>query len=215
MGNIIGKFKMGDRSGAGLDAGNPVRDSVKIKGVFSFELMRIVDQEKLEVYRRLHGEDRESEMAKAYFNKHAVLVDDWEAQNHVTNEGIDDILEEYFNGSTYTASHFVGLTDGTPTTAVTDTLASHAGWVEITAYTGNRQAYAPAAASGKSIDNSASKAVFPITGTATVGGSFLATVATGSAGVLVAVVVFDSPGDRALVNLDTLNVTYTVSAADS
>ena len=54
--------------------------------------------------------------------------------NLVTNVGLDDILDKYLKGSAYTAAFYVGLTDGTPTVAAGDTMASHAGWVEVTAY---------------------------------------------------------------------------------
>ena len=57
-----------------------------------------------------------------------------EIHNIIVNVGLDDILDKYYKGSTYTASFFVGLTDGTPTVAAADTMASHAGWTEVTAY---------------------------------------------------------------------------------
>lgn len=133
-------------------------------------------------------------------------------ENLVTNEGLNDILTNYWKGAAYTASFFVGLTDGTPTVAAGDTLAAHAGWTEITAYTGDRQALTLGAVASQSVDNSASKASFPITGTATVGGAFIATVANGTAGVLVGAGAF-SGGDKGVASGDTLNVTATLTAA--
>lgn len=140
----------------------------------------------------------------------------WQAEIHnvIVNEGKDDILEQYFNGATYTASHFVGLTDGTPTVAPGDDMTTHAGWTEITAYSeATRPAYDPAAASGQSITNSASKASFSINGTATVGGAFITTDNTkgGTAGTLIAGGAF-STGDQGVNSGDTLNVTYQVDA---
>ena len=135
-------------------------------------------------------------------------------KNLVTTEGLNDILNKYLKGSTYTADWYVGLTDGTPTAAAGDTLASHAGWVEVTSYTGNRQALTLGTVSGGSVDNTASKATFPITGTVTIGGAFVASVATGTSGVLYGVGAFTG-GDKAASSGDSLTVSVTLTAAAS
>lgn len=141
----------------------------------------------------------------------------WADANHnrIVDVGLDEILDKFFKGSTYTASHFVGLTDSTPTTAAGDTMSSHAGWSEVTAYSeGVRQTYTPGTVASQSVDNSASKAQFSINGTTTVGGGFLTTDNTkgGTAGILVSVEAFTG-GDKSLGNGDTLSVqaTYTLS----
>lgn len=138
--------------------------------------------------------------------------------NIVVNVGLDDILDKYYKGSTYTASHFVGLTDGTPTVAAADTMASHVGWAEVhTEYSeATRPALTLGTVSGQSVDNSASKATYSITGTATVGGAFVTTDSTknGAGGTLVGVGAFTG-GDKAVANLDTLNVTVTLTASSS
>ena len=131
--------------------------------------------------------------------------------NLVVTEGLTDNLDKYFKGATYTAAHYVGLTDGTPTPGASDTLASHAGWAEISAYTGNRQTLTLGTVTAGSVDNSASKAVFSITGTATVGGAFVCTVNTGTAGVLYGIGAFTG-GDKSVGSGDTLNVTITLTA---
>jgi hypothetical protein len=61
------------------------------------------------------------------------------------------------------------------------------------------------------VTNTASKATFNITGTATVGGAFLTSNNTvgGTTGTLFSAADFQSPGDRSVVNGDTLTVTYT------
>jgi hypothetical protein len=63
------------------------------------------------------------------------------------------------------------------------------------------------------INNSASVAVFSINGTTTVGGAFLTSDDTksGTSGILFSAADFSSPGDRAVVSGDTLNVTYEFS----
>ena len=139
-------------------------------------------------------------------------------KNLVVNVGLDDALDKYFKGSTYTAAHYVGLTDGTPTVAAADTMASHAGWVEVVAYDeAVRQTLTLGAVSGQSVDNSASKAVFTISSDATtIGGAFICTDDTrgGSTGTLYGGGAFTA-GDKVLDDNDVLNVTVTASAAAS
>jgi hypothetical protein len=145
----------------------------------------------------------------------------WEAEKHnlVVNVGLKDMNDKYFTGSAYTATWFIGLygAGATNTPAAGDTAASHAGWTEVVAYS---QATRPSAvfaaattADPSVITNSASVAVFSINGTTTVGGAFLISNNTkgGTTGVLFSASDFTSPGDRAVVSGDTLNVTYTFS----
>jgi hypothetical protein len=135
------------------------------------------------------------------------------ADNLVVNAGLNDLLDKYFKGSTYTAAHFIGLTDGTPTIDATDTLASHAGWVEVDDYAGDRKAFTPGTVSGQSVSNSNDRAEFTVdTNNTTIGGLFLATVATGSSGVLYGVAAFTA-GNKTLDEDDVLRVTATATAA--
>lgn len=144
----------------------------------------------------------------------------WEDQMHnlVVNQGLQDMNTQYFKGSTYTAAFYLGLITGpgsSTTYAAADTLASHAGWTEFTNYSGSRKAvtFGTATTADPSvISNSASPSQFSITGGGgTVAGAFLCTVASGTSGVLFSEADFQSPGDRAVVSGDTLNVTYTFS----
>jgi hypothetical protein len=96
--------------------------------------------------------------------------------------------------------------------AAGDTSASHAGWTESTAYSnGTRPAPSWGAAAAGSKASTAT--AYNINGTDTIKGAFLITNSTkgGSTGVLYSAGLF-SGGDRAVVNGDTLNVTYTASA---
>ncbi|MFN3232924.1 MAG: hypothetical protein ACE363_12320 [Alphaproteobacteria bacterium] len=134
--------------------------------------------------------------------------------NLVVSEGLDEILDKFWRGSAYSASHHVGLADGTPTGAAGDTMASHPGWTEITAFTeGARPALTLGTVSGQSVDNSAAKASFTINASATVGGAFVATDAAkgGTTGTLIGIAAF-SGGDRAVQSGDTVNVTVTLTA---
>jgi hypothetical protein len=143
----------------------------------------------------------------------------WETSEHnlVVNEGLQNMNTEYFKGSTYSASFFLGLITGPgsgTTFAAADTLASKA-WTEYTDYAGSRKAvtFGTATTADPSvISNSASPASFTISGAGgTVAGAFLCTVSSGTSGVLFSESDFQSPGDRVVVAGDTLNVTYTFS----
>jgi len=136
----------------------------------------------------------------------------------VVNVGLDDALNEYFKGSAYTAAHYVGLTDGTPTVAAADTMSSHAGWVEVTAYDeATRQTATWGTVSSQSVNNGANKAIFTISADATtIGGAFITTNDTkgGSTGILYGGGAFTA-GDKTLADDDVLNVTVTASASAS
>ncbi len=135
-------------------------------------------------------------------------------ENIVVNQGLDDLLDVTLSGAAQDTTWFVGLTDGTPTVAAGDTLASHAGWVEVTAYDEtNRVAFVDGGVSSQSMDNSASPAQFTIdTNSTTVGGGFLAGVNTGTSGRLYAAGAFTA-GDKSLDDNDTLDVTATFTTA--
>lgn len=145
----------------------------------------------------------------------------WTAQspNLVVNVGLQDMNTKYFAGSSYTATWYIGLYGAASTNnpAAGDTASSHAGWTEVTAYS---QASRPTATFGTAttadpsvISNSASPATFSINATTTVGGAFLISNSTkgGTTGTLFSAADFQSPGDRAVVNGDTLSVTYQFS----
>jgi hypothetical protein len=131
--------------------------------------------------------------------------------NLVVTTGKNDLLNKYFLGSSYTAAFFVGL-KGAGTIAAGDTMASHAGWSEITGYSNaTRPAFTAASSTAGSSTNSASPAVFNINATNTVAGCFITTNSTvgGTTGTLFSAADFAS--SRAVLSGDTLTVTYTVS----
>jgi len=147
----------------------------------------------------------------------------WEAEteNLVVNVGLQDMNARYFTGSSYTAAFYLGLYGAAASNspAAGDTMSSHAGWTEVTAYS---QATRPACTFGTPTTanpsvatNSASPASFSINGTTTVGGAFLTSNNTkgGTTGTLYSAADFSAPGDRSVVSGDTLSVTYTLSLA--
>lgn len=134
-------------------------------------------------------------------------------ENLVVTVGKNDLLDKYFAGSAYTAAWYMGLVDGasSPTYAAGDTLASHAGWTESTAYSGtNRATVAWNSASAGSKASTATS--FSINATATIAGALLTVtqVRATTTGVLYSAGSF-SGGNRSVANGDTLNVTYTAS----
>jgi hypothetical protein len=145
------------------------------------------------------------------------------AKNLVVNTGLQDMNDKYFKGSSYTAAWYIGLVSNTNFSAYAagDTLASHAGWEETTAYSSGNRATATfgtaTTADPSVIDNDASQGVFNMTGTVTVKGAFLTNIQdkTDNVGLLFSAANFESPGDRAVVDGDTLNVKYEFSLADA
>jgi len=148
-------------------------------------------------------------------NGNLLWVDD--SANLVTTEGYTDLLNKYLKGSAYTAAFYVGLTSATPTLAAGNTMASHAGWTEVTTYSESvRQTLTLGTVSAGSVNNSASKAQFTINGPTTAGGAFVTTSSTkgGTTGTLYAVVAF-SGGNKSLSNTDVLSVTITLTAVSA
>jgi len=144
----------------------------------------------------------------------------WELDqpNLVVNEGLAFMNDTFFSGSGYTQSWYLGLISGTgPTIVATDTLAAHGGWIEVpvtTGYSGNRKAVTFGAATEADPSVCAGGSVsFAMLGTYVVSGAFLCTVASGTSGTLFSASEFEAPGDRSVVNGDTLNVTYTFELA--
>ncbi len=145
----------------------------------------------------------------------------WEAEteNLVVNVGLQDMNARYFTGSSYTAAFYLGLYGAAASNspAAGDTMSSHGGWTEVTAYSQSTRPACtfgtPTTANPSVATNSASAATFSINGTTTVGGAFLTTNNTkgGTTGTLFSAADFQSPGDRSVVNGDTLTVTYTFS----
>ncbi len=138
------------------------------------------------------------------------------SKNLVSNVGLEHVLDAIFSlgGVVANANYYIGLTDGTPTVAAADTLASHAGWVEVSGYVEPARQEFVEARTSRTISNSASKAVFSINATATVGGCFITSASTGTTGLLLAASAFAN-GDKSVTNGDTIEVQYDFTATSS
>ena len=133
--------------------------------------------------------------------------------NDIVTEGLYELLDCALSAATPETLWYVGLKDtGSP--AAADTLPSHAGWAELSIYSGDRKSFGdqdPSAAASPVIQN-ASAASFAITSADDVYGCFLCSVATTTTGKLFSAVDFTAP--RTVEISDTLEVTYSVTAAD-
>lgn len=138
-----------------------------------------------------------------------------EWDNLVTTAGKNHLLDTEMAGSAYTAAWYLGLITATGYTtgaAAGDTMSSHGGWSESTAYSNaTRVAVSWNAASAGS--KASTTCAFNINATDTIKGAFLTTgsAKSGTTGTLYSAGTF-SGGDQAVSNGGTLNVTYTASA---
>ena len=147
----------------------------------------------------------------------------WQAdsKNLVVNAGLAYMAGTALTSVAQITSWYLGLygAGASNTPAAGDTMSSHAGWTEVVAYSNATRVaatFATATTANPSVaTNSASPAVFNINGTTTVGGAFLTSgsAKSGTTGTLFSAADFGSPGDRSVVNSDTLSVTYTFSLA--
>ncbi|MGO1500833.1 MAG: hypothetical protein ACTHWH_06070, partial [Marinobacter sp.] len=136
-----------------------------------------------------------------------VLVDVCEWQNLIVNTGLNQLLDGGLAGA---GPWHIGLTDGSPTVAAADTMASHTGWTEVVGYDeAVRQTWTPGAVASQKVNNNASAAVFTVTSNSTtIGGAFLADASTksGSTGLLFAAGAF-TQGDVTLSAGSSITVT--------
>jgi len=147
----------------------------------------------------------------------------WEAQskNLVVNVGLAYMAGTALTSTTPITTWYLGLygAGASNTPANGDTMLSHLGWTEVVAYSNVTRVattfVAATTANPSVVTNTVSPAVFNINGTMTVGGAFLTSgsAKSGTAGTLFSAADFGSPGDRNVVNSDTLSVTYTFSLA--
>jgi hypothetical protein len=106
---------------------------------------------------------------------------------------------------------YVGLLNSTPTVSPTDGIVDLSEFIN---YDGDRKEYVDSR-TGQTVDNSASVAEFLISSdSSTIGGAFLASVATGTTGTLLCGSAFNN-GDKTADTGDTLKVTYEFSGSSA
>lgn len=138
-------------------------------------------------------------------------------KNLIVTEGRNHILDVVYHGATQVSPWYIGLFKGNVTPLASWTAANvTANSTEATEYDETtRQEFAEAAAAAGSTTNSASRAVFTMSGSITVYGAFLVSASAKSAttGVLNAAARFGT--ERAVVDDDVLNVAYTINATST
>jgi hypothetical protein len=144
-----------------------------------------------------------------------------DSKNLVVNAGLAYMAGTALTSVTQITTWYIGLygAGASNTPAAGDTMASHAGWTEVTDYSNATRVAATfvtaTTANPSVVTNSASPATFNINGTTTVGGAFLTSgsVKGGTTGTLFSAADFSAPGDRSVVSGDIISVTYTFSLA--
>ena len=147
----------------------------------------------------------------------------WSAdtKNLVVNAGLAYMAGTALTSVTQITTWYIGLygAGASNTPAAGDTMASHAGWTEVTTYSNATRVQATfvtaTTANPSVVTNAASPAAFNINGTTTVGGAFLTSGSAkgGTTGTLFSAADFSAPGDRSVVSGDIISVTYTFSLA--
>ena len=147
-----------------------------------------------------------------------------ESKNLVVSVGLQYMAGTSLDGVTSRiTTWYLGLITGpaaSTTIIAANTMSAHAGWTEYVNYSNANRVTAVFAAATTAtpsvVTNTASPAVFNINGAGgTVAGAFLTSAndKSGTTGTLFSAADFGSPGDRTVVNGDTLSVTYTFSLA--
>lgn len=143
--------------------------------------------------------------------------------NTVVTVGMNALLDNSLAGSAYTVTGpYMGLISSASFSAISaaDTMASHAGWLEAgtsnaPTFSGTRQTCVWSAASGGAKALSVALS-YSMTGTGTLKGAFIVygsgAVATilNTGGTLLSAGLFTG-GDRAVLNGDTVNVSYSLA----
>jgi len=147
----------------------------------------------------------------------------WSAdtKNLVVNAGLAYMAGTALTSVAQITTWYIGLygAGASNTPAAGDTMASHAGWTEVTDYSNATRVAATfvtaTTANPSVVTNAASPATFNINGTTTVGGAFLTSGSAkgGTTGTLFSAADFAAPGDRSVVSGDIISVTYTFSLA--
>jgi hypothetical protein len=142
------------------------------------------------------------------------VIEEFEDDNLVVNQGLNNILDTYFNAAAQ-QTWYLGLFQGNYTPVATETAATvAASSTENAGYGGTtRPTFTTVSASGESVTNSASRASYTFTGSYTIYGAFLISNSTisGTAGVLFSAAQFATA--KSVANTDQLLLTYTFTAS--
>jgi hypothetical protein len=146
-------------------------------------------------------------------------------ENLTTNVGRKNLLDSYFanTGGGAIVMGLGGASGGSFTPAYGDTQPSHAGWLEVgganaPTYSGTRKtpSFSAATTANPSVLSTSAAVVFSMTSSGTVWGAFInvggSTAIDNTTGTLFSIGAFTA-GSKTVTSGDTINVTYTLSAA--
>lgn len=141
------------------------------------------------------------------------VIGNYDMPNGIVDVGLNSLLDVYFHNQAQIATWYIGLIDNAGFTALSnsDTMGSHTGWAESTAYDeATREEWVEDAAASRSITNS-TPAEFTMNATATLKGIFVTSVNTkgGTTGTLWSTAAFSST--VGVQDNDILRITYTVT----
>lgn len=199
---------------------NLVAARLKIGGIFGVEHLRSVKQDGItpgiaEHYGMIRQYSKRRRRMEWYD-----LIGLTDCHNIWTDEGLDHILNVEFHATTQITAWYCEIFESDTTPDGSETYAVPV-YTPCTSYDeATRPAYTEAASSGQSITNSANKAVFTISATKTVygaglvGGGSAATTKGDAAGEGTLDCCGQFAAERACVDDDVLNLTYTVTSAD-
>ena len=121
----------------------------------------------------------------------------------ITNVGKDEMFDAQFASTWY-----IGLIASEAVVSASDTMSSHAGWVEFTDYDGSRPVWDHLDSdNGVITDNTVATIIATDIGTIT--GIFLCSTSSGSSGTLFAIKLFLEPIEVAIG--DTVQLPYTLT----
>jgi hypothetical protein len=146
-------------------------------------------------------------------------------ENLTTNVGRKSLMDSYFanTGGGAIVMGLGGASGGSFTPAYGDTQPSHAGWLEVgganaPTYSGTRKtpSFSAATTANPSVLSTSAAVVFSMTSSGTVWGAFInvggSTAIDNTTGTLFSIGAFTA-GSKTVTSGDTINVTYTLSAA--
>lgn len=152
----------------------------------------------------------------AWCHRHGQLV--WDAHEHnlVVIEGLNTLLNRTFHTPGADANWYVML-KGPGTIAAGDTMASHAGWSEVTAFSNvTRPAWTPnTTASGGAMSNSSSVATFNMNAPYSAAGCAMTSnnTVSGTTGLIFGAVNFGTQRDGDNPDIITVRADLSVEAA--
>jgi len=190
--------KIGDTVGATAQFGGGAIEAVGLEGVYTFQC----------------------------FDANGVEKWSDSIENLTTNVGRQSLLNAYF-ANTGGGAVVIGLgganASNTFTPSYTDTQSSHVGWLEVgganaPTYSGTRKTptFSSATSANPSVLTTATAVVFSMTSSGTVYGAFVniggSSTIGDTTGTLFSIGAFTA-GSKTVTSGDTINVTYTLSAA--